>query len=147
LKGGGFTPEILRLFTSAFSSLMENCLSADLLRSLALFITYSLHKRKDPTGLQKKKSIRFSKDPAQRAGTPDMAGSMPTTAVAVEMLRMYCSLLCDTHDLALIKKFAKTVTNKVRLVCPLASSLLSNTIAVAPSFDERGRTGDCCPGS
>ncbi|CEL03078.1 Putative Beige/beach domain protein [Aspergillus calidoustus] len=142
LKGGGFTPEILRLFTLAFSSLMENCLSADLLRSLALFITYSLHKRKDPTGLQKKKSIRFSKDPAQRAGTPDIAGSMSTTAVAVEMLRMYCSLLCDTHDLALIKKFAKTVTNKWLLylmsedepeIVVLAARILARVLVVSGS--------------
>ncbi|KAL2846439.1 hypothetical protein BJY01DRAFT_213407 [Aspergillus pseudoustus] len=142
LKGGGFTPETLRLFTAAFSALMENCLSAELLRSLALFITYSLHKPKESTSLQRKKSIRFTKDPAQRAGTPDIAGGMSTTAVAIEMLRMYCSLLCDTHDLALVKKFAKTVTNKwlLYLMCEdepeivvLAARILARVLVISGS--------------
>ncbi|KAL4802659.1 hypothetical protein BDV18DRAFT_146245 [Aspergillus unguis] len=112
LKEGSFSAEMLRPFTSAFSSLMESCLSADLLRSLALFITYSLHKPKESSGLQKKKSMRFRSYSEQQAASSDKGPSMQPVKVAVEMLRMFCSLLCDTHDLGPIKKFAKTVTNK-----------------------------------
>ncbi|KAL3475137.1 hypothetical protein BJX99DRAFT_230303 [Aspergillus californicus] len=142
LKGGGFTPDILRLFTAAFSSLMDNCLSADLLRSLALFITYSLHKPKTPNGLQKKKSIRFKPAPAQPAASVDKAPTMSATTVAIEMLRTYCALLCDTHDLGPIKKFAKTVTNKwlLYLMCEdepeivvLASRILARVLVISDS--------------
>ncbi|KAL4917006.1 hypothetical protein BDW62DRAFT_91411 [Aspergillus aurantiobrunneus] len=142
LKGGGFTPEILRLFTSAFSSLMENCLSADLLRSLSLFITYSLHKPKEPSGLQKKKSIRFRANSGQRNVPSDQGTSMPPIKVAIDMLRMFCSLLCDTHDLGPVKKFAKTVTNKwlLYLMCEdepeivvLATRIMARVIVTSGS--------------
>ncbi|KAL4907560.1 hypothetical protein BDW74DRAFT_125913 [Aspergillus multicolor] len=138
LKGGSITPEMLRPFASAFRSLMESCLSTDLLRSLALFITYSLHKPKDPSGLQKKKSMRFRTNSSQRALPSDQqAPSMSTSQVAIEMLRTLCSVLCDAHDLAPIKKFAKTVTNKwlLYLLCEdepeivvLASRILARLI-------------------
>ncbi|KAL4784179.1 hypothetical protein BJX76DRAFT_327925 [Aspergillus varians] len=142
LKGGSFTPEILQLFTSAFSSLMENCLSADLLRSLALFITFSLHKPKEPSGLQKKKSIRLRTNSGQPPVPIDHGTSLPTVKVAIEMLRMFCSLLCDTHDLGPIKKFAKTVTNKwlLYLMCEdepeivaLASRILARVLVTSGS--------------
>ncbi|KAL4866799.1 hypothetical protein BDV12DRAFT_129529 [Aspergillus spectabilis] len=142
LKGGSFTPEMLQLFTSAFSSLMESCLSADLLRSLALFITYSLHKPKELSGLQKKKSIRFRANSGQPTVPADKGASMSTITVAIEMLRMFCSLLCDTHDLAPVKKFAKTVTNKwlLYLMCEdepeivvMASRILARVIVTSAS--------------
>lgn len=113
LKEGSFTTEILKPFTSAFSSLLESCLSADVLRSLSLFITYSLHKPKEPSGLQKKKSMRLRANSGQQTITPGKGPSVPAAKVSIEMLRMFCSLLCDTHDLEPINKFAKTVTNKV----------------------------------
>ncbi|KAF9891214.1 hypothetical protein FE257_004778 [Aspergillus nanangensis] len=99
LKDEEFTAEALHRFTAAFMSLMEGCLSADLLRSLALFITYAIHKPKEP-------STQHS--PAS-GGKQKFVSS---TTVATEMLRMYCSLLCNSHDLAPIKKFARAVTNK-----------------------------------
>ncbi|KKK27131.1 Beige/BEACH domain protein [Aspergillus rambellii] len=112
LKGENFTPEALRLFASAFGSLMESCLSADLLRSLALFITYSLHKPKEPSTLQKKKSIRFNTGPRQQVASSEREEKVPSVTISVEMLRLFCSLLCNSHDLGPIKKFARTVTNK-----------------------------------
>ena len=104
--------EGLRLFTSAFGSLMEGCLSADLLRFLALFITYGIHKPKEPSRLQKKKSLRFTTAARQPTPNPDKK-YVSSTTIAIEMLRMYCSLLCNAHDLGPIKRFAKAVTNKV----------------------------------
>ncbi|KAL4887707.1 hypothetical protein BJY04DRAFT_225582 [Aspergillus karnatakaensis] len=143
LKGGSFTPEILQHFTSAFGSLMESCLSADLLRSLALFITYSLHKPKAQSGLQKKKSIRLRANSSHSQVVADKGTGMSAITVAIEMLRMFCSLLCDTHDLAPIKKFSKTVTNKwlLYLMCEdepeivvMASRILARVLVVSGSI-------------
>ncbi|PYH98662.1 beige/beach domain protein [Aspergillus ellipticus CBS 707.79] len=119
LKAEEFTLEALRLFTAAFGSLMESCLSADLLRSLALFITYALHKPRESSRLQKKKSMRFNTGVRQRATSETKAKYVSGTAIATEMLRMYCSLLCNAHDLGPIKKFARAVTNKwlLYLIC------------------------------
>ncbi|KAH8423537.1 Beige/BEACH domain protein [Aspergillus melleus] len=111
LKGEDFTAEALNLFTSAFGSLMESCLTADLLRSLSLFITYAMHKPKEPSRLQKKKSIRFNSG-IRPPANPVEPKYVSSRVIATEMLRMYCSLLCDTNDLGPIKKFARAVTNK-----------------------------------
>ncbi|EAW12708.1 Beige/BEACH domain protein [Aspergillus clavatus NRRL 1] len=112
LKGEELTPEALRLFISAFKSLMESCFSADLFRSLALFITYALHTHRGTSRLQRKKSS-LSMGNADQPMVP-IAGRdfVPNTKVAVEMLRMYCSILCDSHDFVFLRKFAKAVTNK-----------------------------------
>ncbi|XHG00027.1 hypothetical protein AWENTII_003499 [Aspergillus wentii] len=113
LKGEEFTQDALHLFTSAFQSLMESCLSADLLRSLALFITYAIHKPKPPSRLQKKKSLRFATNPLYSATSGDKPQKPVSSSVlAIEMLRMYCSVLCNPHDLTPLKKFARAVTNK-----------------------------------
>ncbi|KAL5052016.1 hypothetical protein BDW71DRAFT_3705 [Aspergillus fruticulosus] len=137
LKGGSIMPEMLRPFVSAFRSLMESCLSADLLRSLALFITYALHKPKESSGLQKKKSMRFRTNSGQQGVPSNKGPSMSAIQVAIEMLRMLCSVVCDTRDLAPIKKFARTVTNKwlLYLMCEdepevvvLASRILARVL-------------------
>ncbi|KAL4797527.1 hypothetical protein BDV19DRAFT_387329 [Aspergillus venezuelensis] len=152
LKEGNVTPEVLRHFVSAFSSLMESCLSADLLRSLALFITYSLHKPKESSGLQKKKSMRFRTNSGRPTTPSDQGASIPANRVAVEMLRMFCSILCDTHDLAPAKRFAKTVTHKwlLYLMCEdepeivvLATRILARIIVIGGAaynkrFGEKG---------
>lgn len=100
---------------------MESSLSADLLRSLSLFITYALHKPKESSKLQKKKSMRFNAGMRQRATSDSKAKYVSSTVIATEMLRMYCSLLCNAHDLGPIKKFAKAVTNKVGSNSPLTN--------------------------
>ncbi|KAF5859341.1 hypothetical protein ETB97_002952 [Aspergillus alliaceus] len=138
LKGEEFTLEGLRLFTSAFGSLMEGCLSADLFRSLALFITYGIHKPKEPSRLQKKKSLRFNTVTRQPTPSPGQK-YVASTTVAIEMLRMYCSLLCNAHDLGPIKRFARAVTNKwlLYLMCEdepeiviLATKIMARLIVI-----------------
>lgn len=105
----------MHLFTSAFRSLLDSSLSADLLRSLALFITYAIHKPKPTTKLQRKKSLRYVTKPEHSAGSHTNSGKFVSSSrIAIEMLRMYCSILCNPDDSAPLKKFAKAVTNKVR---------------------------------
>ncbi|RJE24669.1 beige BEACH domain-containing protein [Aspergillus sclerotialis] len=113
LKREQFTEEALRLFTSAYKSLMESYFSAELHRSLALFITYSLHKPIAPAKLQKKKSLRFNTALQQFPASPDHSETyVSSTTVAIAMLRMYSSFLCNYHDQLPLKRFARAVTNK-----------------------------------
>lgn len=89
-------------------------MTADLLRSLALFITYAMHKPKPPSRLQKKRSVRFNTSQKRSISSADKPGEYVSSwTMAVEMLRMYCSVVCNVHDLAPLTKFARAVTNKV----------------------------------
>ncbi|PWY96407.1 beige/beach domain protein [Aspergillus sclerotioniger CBS 115572] len=146
LKVEEHTPEALRLHTAAFGSLMEGCLSADLLRSLALYITYALHKPRESSRLQKKKSMRFNT--GVRPVTPAAKDKyVSSTVLATEMLRMYSSLLCNAHDLGPIKKFARAVTNKwlLYLMCEdepeiviLATKIIARLLAIHGSnYDKK----------
>ncbi|KAH1595758.1 hypothetical protein KXX34_001029 [Aspergillus fumigatus] len=139
LKGDEFTSESLTLLVSAFRSLLESCLSADLFRSLALFITYAIHKTREPSRLQKKKSLRFTDGSPQIARSAEQGDYVSSTKIAVEMLRMYSSVLCDSHDLIPLKKFARSVTNKwlLYLICEddpeivaLATKILARLIVI-----------------
>lgn len=110
---------------------MNSSLSADLLRSLALFITYAIHKPKPSTKLQKKKSLRYIAGSGQSTlSAADSEKYVSSSRVAIEMLRMYCSILCNPDDLTPLKKFAKAVTNKVCIRVP-SFYKLSDIFAVA----------------
>lgn len=124
-----FSREILPDFMTAFKALIKTNMSADVLRSLALFITYSLHKNNPARPLKVKKSnVQL-----RRQGT---LGSNPTGSVSlvppvkvvndlsvdgftrqqigVMVLEMYQELLFeDGNSTGNLKKFARTVTNKV----------------------------------
>jgi beige protein homolog 1 len=130
LKGDEPTEESLSLFIPAFRSLLDSCASADLLRSLALFITYALHDTR-PHKLQKKRSIRFDArmlrfpNPIDRTQT-----SLTKPKVGIEILRMYSAFLCSPDDVAAIRKFARAVTNKVG---KNRNSAQNNTLTQRPS--------------
>lgn len=115
MKGEEFTEETLNLFIPAFRSLFESCVSAELLRSLSLFITFALHEEKVPK-LSKKKSIRFDSRARQSSNPSDQSAqkSMPKSNIGLELLRMYADYLCVAGDYITLKKFARAVTNKVR---------------------------------
>ncbi|KAI5843402.1 hypothetical protein DFP73DRAFT_80685 [Morchella snyderi] len=128
LKGEMFSREILPDFMTAFKALIKTNMSADVLRSLALFITYSLHKNNPTRPLKVKKSnVQL-----RRQGT---LGSSPSGSVnlappvkvvndlsvdgftrqqiGVMVLEMYQDLLFeDGNSTGNLKKFARTVTNK-----------------------------------
>ena len=122
LKSGEVTKESIQPCLSAFLSLMESSPSPDLLRSLALSITYALHKPKAPTSLQKKKSLRYLAPSSRPASAKSEGKYVPSVALGIEMLRLYSSVLCNPHDPAPLRKFAKAVTSKV---CDTYLSLLN----------------------
>lgn len=109
LKGEDFTLESLDLFMPAFRSLVDNCVSAELLRSLSLFITYSFHDEEN-LKLKKKKSMRFD---TKTESSRQMDRVLPKSKVGLEVLRMYTQYLSPSDDLSSIKRFSRAVTNKV----------------------------------
>jgi hypothetical protein len=125
LKGENFLPDVFPSFLEAFTSLVKCNLSAEVFRSLALFVTYALHKP----------AVSAARTPLSRHGTPSNR-STPTQVVpkrlstdldigqnldaplskqqvGARILEMYTDLLCEKGNTAHLKKFARTVTNKV----------------------------------
>lgn len=140
LKGEEFTEETLSLFIPAFRSLFESCVSAELLRSLSLFITFVFHDEKIPK-LHTKKSMRFNSR-ARRVSSATSSGSkkgLSKRQIGLELLRMYTDFLCTPEDLTNIKRFARAVTNKwlLYLMCEdspeavvMATKILARLIVV-----------------
>ena len=112
LKSDAVSSETMSLYLTAFRSLIPLAMSSEILRSLALFITYSIHR--GSAVLKAKKSLRIEGRPRRSSGsgsyTPD--GNLSRFEVGVQLLRFYSDLLCAKGDTSAIKKFAKTVTNK-----------------------------------
>lgn len=108
-------------------------MAAEVLRSIALFIT-SMQKSKEPNRLQNKKSVRFDQRRPRRGTAsqpPDQnADFLSRERIGTEIFRAYTDILCSPDNTAAIKKFAKTVTNKVSFAfcdCLKAAPILTST--------------------
>jgi beige protein homolog 1 len=117
LKSETVLADTMPFYMMAFKSLFPSAMSAEMLRSLALFITFSVHKGK--ITLQPKKSInsqaRSRHSPRNRSDSDTSEGFGPYLThfeIGVEVLKLYSEFLCSKDDTSSIKKFAKTVTNK-----------------------------------
>jgi hypothetical protein len=129
MKGETFMPEVFPCFVEAFDSLVRSSLNADIFRSIALFITYALHKpmaSASRTPMSRHMTIGARPTSATGRTLPPTplppvtdgkdAPKRPLTKqqVATGILEMYAELLCEKGATANLKKFARTVTNKVR---------------------------------
>ena len=115
IKGQSLQAEILPDFMAAFKALLLQNLSAESLRALALFITYALHKDVKVKVLRAKKSIRSSPRPrtdSQSSQAESGPNILTRSQIGVEFLKLYTELLCQKNDVHIVKKFARTVTNK-----------------------------------
>ncbi|KIX09499.1 uncharacterized protein Z518_00579 [Rhinocladiella mackenziei CBS 650.93] len=116
LKAEPVAKAIMPMYMGAFKVLLPRSLSAETLRSLALFITFSVNKRN--AGLQfRKPSRREARQRSSSAGSSHSGKdeATPTLShfeIGVEVLRLYSEFLCRQGDDTMIKKFANTVTNK-----------------------------------
>lgn len=135
LKGETFSEDVFPDFLEAFSTLLRCNISAENLRSIALFVTFALqdsrafpsrigrfHNNSQP---QSSNQLPVGSRPDSFAGRSDSPArtnqnDLSSHEVGVRLLQMYTEFLCDTTSLEPIKKFAKTVANKV-------TSLQSNT--------------------
>ncbi len=127
LKRDVFHSDSFEYFLEAFRTVLTVHPSGESLRSLALFITYATHKskRRDtsplrPTASTKRKDvvnprrqtlITASLGPSHPSSC--LLAEMSRTQIAVKVLEMYTAILCDDRNPANIRKFARTVTNRV----------------------------------
>ncbi|KAH6630350.1 hypothetical protein B0J18DRAFT_488148 [Chaetomium sp. MPI-SDFR-AT-0129] len=155
LKAETISQDILPHFMASFESLVKCNYNAEVHRSIALFITYAFH---TPPG-----SLPRTPKPgstSSRAATPGLGVfRRPTTELSplssamgsrmlskkelgIKILQMYSGLLCEEANLANIRKFAKTVTNKWLLyllaendpeIVVLGSKILARLLVTQPS--------------
>lgn len=99
------------------------------MRSLALYITYAIHKPKHSESYPTRgKSVKITTNVSSRRQTLSSASPRSTKQqdqfapqlsqlhVSLKMLELYADILCHKNEVANIKKFARTVTNKVTTV-------------------------------
>ncbi|KXJ94184.1 beige/BEACH domain-containing protein [Microdochium bolleyi] len=122
IKSEPLPENVMQYFMGAIESLVRCGYNTDVHRTIALFITYAFH---TPS-----KSLPRTPKPGTPGGhmTPMNAARKPTLElnggahgavtllnrrqIGTRILEMYCQLLCDKGNDAIIRKFAKTVTNK-----------------------------------
>jgi len=126
LKAETISEEILPHFIDSFESLVKCNYNAEVHRSLALFITYAFH---TPAGSVPRTPKPTSSTSRSNTPTPGVS-RRPTVEISlstlsntskllsrkqlgVKILEMYTKLVCERNNLVDIRKFAKTVTNKV----------------------------------
>ena len=116
LKSEPVSKLAMQAYIETFRVLLPQAISAELLRSIALFITYAVNKRHQ--GLPSRRGTRRTTRPRTASNpspsrTSDEPGNYLTHfEIGMEVLRLYSELLCQKGDDSLIKRFAKTVTNK-----------------------------------
>lgn len=127
LKAEAFPRDAFPSFMEALTTLVKCNMTAEVFRSLALFITYAYHQPTSATSRTPK--TQYGTLPA-RSGTASNGPRRPTLntffdgkgvastsltkrQLGTKVLEMYTELLCEKGSTANIRKFARTVTNKV----------------------------------
>lgn len=125
MKGEVVSEDTISHFMGAFEVLVASNFSQEVMRSLSLFITYAFHSQ--PSSLPRTprplSAISRSSTPVpRRRGTPTDPTSAAVASglkfltkkqLGVKVLSMYSRILCEKGNTTHIKKFARTVTNKV----------------------------------
>ncbi len=149
MKAEVFSHEVFPFFIAALTSLVRCNMTADVFRAIALFITYAYHK--PGSGLRTPK-VQYGTLPS-RSGTPSNTPRRPTLntfwdgketppppsatltkrELGNKVLEMYSNILCEKSSTTNIRKFARTVTNKVcRCLLKYIASFSSILVASAP---------------
>ena len=128
MKAEVLSEDVLPHFLNAFENLVKCNYSAEIHRALALFITYCFHS--PPSSLPRTpkpmSALSRSSTPAfaRRSTAQDTNGTggantskyLGKKQLGTKILGMYAGLLCEKGNLVNIRKFARTVTNKVRII-------------------------------
>lgn len=125
MKGEAVSEDVVSHFMLAFEILVKSNLSQEVMRALSLFITYAFHSpmnsnprtpkplssipRPGTPGTPKKIAVDFIRMATPPAGTKFLSRRQ----LGVRVLGMYSRILCEKGNTNHIKKFARTVTNKV----------------------------------
>ncbi|KAH8886705.1 beach-domain-containing protein [Thozetella sp. PMI_491] len=130
LKAETVSEDVLPHFMASFESLVKCNFNAEVHRSVALFITYALHAVPGSHPRTPKPGSGTSRSSTPAPGglrRPAIEISGPSTnasrlltkkQIGVKILEMYTRLLCEKDNLGDIRRFAKTVTNKVTIETP-----------------------------
>lgn len=116
LKSEPVSRVTMPMYMAVIKLLLPQTLSSETLRSLALFVTFSVNKRN--MGLQvRKPTRREARQRSSSAGSShnpkeEASSTLTHFEIGMEVLRLHSNMLCQKGDDSLIKKFAKTVTNK-----------------------------------
>lgn len=124
-----FEPLTFEYFIEAFRLLVMTSFTSEIMRSLALFLTYAIYEpEQTPWEQKKKRGDRSGASTPMRRRTVNSSSpgySTPVDSsdwevaklsrqeVAAGILRVYSDLLCAQGDKSNIHRFARTVTNKV----------------------------------
>lgn len=126
MKGEVISEDVVHHFMSAFEALVTSNLSPEVMRALSLYITYAFHAPSlslARTARALSSLPRPSTPGLARRGTGDAASIVGASSsgqkfltkkqLGTKILCMFSRILCQKGNLAYIKKFARTVTNKV----------------------------------
>ncbi|KAL8870746.1 MAG: hypothetical protein Q9174_003275, partial [Haloplaca sp. 1 TL-2023] len=122
LKTSSFNSSSLQRFLAAFRSMLAINMTADYLRSVAMYITYALengHKEKATsrtrlahTPLEEEDSTQIQKAEPTDKLSANGAEEVATDRIGIRVLELYADLICVKDDMISIAKFSKAVTNK-----------------------------------
>ncbi|KAK5090010.1 beige protein-like 1 [Lithohypha guttulata] len=112
LKSENVSRMTMPSYSAALSALLPTATNAEMLRSMALFITFSVHKYNNTARPRKAARSRASSGAGSMTPSSGESTNLSQFEIGVEVLRLYSEMLCRKDDLVLIKKFARTVTNK-----------------------------------
>ena len=123
LKAETISESTLPHFLNSFESLIKCNYNAEVHRSLALFVTYAFHTPSASVSRTPKPGSASSRSATPVLRRPTIEISLSSSAnpsplltkkkLGIKVLEMYTRLLCEKDNLVDIRKFAKTVTNKV----------------------------------
>lgn len=122
LKAESFSHDVFPSFIEALHVLVKADLSAEVLRLLALFVTYAIHQPSSTARTPKVRrptSSRSLAPPRSISGETLVPVSFAPAAVMTKreigraVLKMYTEVLCSRGGSQKVEKFAKTVTTKV----------------------------------
>lgn len=119
VKSEPLSETVLPFFIHAVKSLVKCNYNTEVHQSLALFITYAFHppsrslsRTPKPTTRRASQSIPLRQLITVNGSNGAEVRSLTKKEVGIRLLDMYSQLLCEKGNLAIIRKFAKTVTNK-----------------------------------
>ncbi|KAI1434130.1 beige/BEACH domain-containing protein [Xylaria sp. CBS 124048] len=165
LKADPLPESILPFFLDAIEQLVKCSYNTEVHRALALFITYAFHSpaRSLPRTPKTASSVEFLNGSTQprrltinNKTTGGTARTLTKKEVGKHILKVYSQLLCEKGNLAIIRKFAKTVTNKWLLyllteddpeIVVYGSKILARLLVThGASYTSKfsGRTGGFC---
>ncbi|KAH7037609.1 LOW QUALITY PROTEIN: WD repeat and FYVE domain-containing protein [Microdochium trichocladiopsis] len=122
IKSEPLPENVVQYFMGAIESLVRCGYNTEVHRTIALFITYAFHtpsrslprtpKPGTPAGTLTPTTVIRRPTLEINGGTQVTVALLNRRQIGIRILEMYCQLLCEKGNDAIIRKFAKTVTNK-----------------------------------